>query len=472
MKKNILIIAFVAQIIFQVFPVTNAFSQDKDSQVLTVNKVNEVALKHYPKIFASYDKIKAAEGELLSSKGAFDINLKQSYQDRSRGYYDGKIYDAQIEKQFGFFGSKVYTGYRKSYGSFPDYEGENRTNSGGEYRAGVKFSLLKNRDIDENRLGLILGNLGISEAKIELENIKARIVTDSTKAYWIWVSYGQILKVYEELYDLSVQRQKQLETRAAKGDVANIVLVENQKNLLKRKSALKKAQQDFENSAIYLSLFFRDENSNPLKPNNNQLPEADFKALESKEIQTQKGIENAILNRPEIKMIKVELEKQNSELKYSKNLLNPELDIDFGVSKDKGNGDEATSQSNNYAKFNFSLPLQMSEARGKIAKDQSKINALKQEQKLLEEQITAEVKRIANNIENISQIYSYLTEETSLAKVLQNAEVEKFKHGASNFFLVNLREQDLAYTKISAIESFKELKSNIAEYDFATFEKF
>ncbi len=467
MKKISLVIFLIIEIFFG----ANAFA--KDHETLTLKQVNEAALKHYPKIFASYDKIKAAEGALLASKGAFDINLKQSYQDRSRGYYDGKIYDAEIEKQFGAFGSKVYGGYRKSYGSFPDYEGENLTNSSGEFRAGVKFSLLKNRDIDENRLGVILGNLGVEEGRIELANIKARIATDAAKAYWTWVSYGQILKVYEELYDLSEKRQTQFNTRAAKGDIANIVAIENQKNLLKRKSALQKAEQDFENSAIYLSLFFRDDNSNPLKPKKNQLPEIDFKPQKiANQTQVEKGIENAILKRPEIQIIKVELSKQNSELKYSKNLLSPELDVDFGVSKDQGDGDLATSQSNNYAKLNFSMPLQFSEARGKIAKDQSKINAIKYEQKLLEEQIKAEVMQIANKIENTSQIYSYLIEETSLAVVLQNAEIEKFKHGASNFFLVNLREQDLAYTKISAIESFKDLKSSLAEYNFATFEGF
>lgn len=56
-----------------------------------------------------------------------------------------------------------------------------------------------------------------------------------------------------------------------------------------------------------------------------------------------------------------------------------------------------------------------------------------------------------------------------MAETLQNAEIEKFKQGASNFFLVNLREQDYAASRAAAIEVFKEFQNTKADYDLALF---
>ncbi len=441
------------------------------NELLTVDEVVKSAVKNYPKIFSHYDKIRAAESNLLAAKGFFDIKLKQNYSDRTRGYYDGKSYETEIEKYLGVLGSKVYGGYRKSYGKFPDYEGGSVTNSRGEFRAGAKFSLLKDRDIDQSRLSLILGSLSVEEAKIELENIKMEIARDASKAYWIWFSAGKILQIYEDLYQLALNRQKQLEVKSQKGDVAQIIAVENRKNLLKRKASLVKVRQEFEASALYLSLFWRDENGNSLKPEASHLPELTAKLPPTpSEKDFQNAQEEALKRRPEIKMLTIKSDEQLNQKKYAENLLKPQLDVEIGGSKDEGAGPSSRSQSNNYAGINFSFPLQQREGKGKLAEADSKLSALRYEKTLLEDQIRVEIDQIMVKILTISETHSLLSEEARLAEVLQNAEVEKFKHGASNFFLVNLREQDFASSKAALIEVFKEFQNSIADYSLAVFD--
>jgi outer membrane protein TolC len=447
-------------------------SFSKNPEILTLNQVVESAVKHYPKVLSHYDKIRAAQSSLLASEGFFDIRLKQNYSDRTRGYYDGKIYDGEIEKNFGFLSSKLYGGYRKSYGSFPEYEGGSLTNSSGEFRAGAKFSLLKDRDIDQSRLSLLLGSLSVEEAKVELENIKMEIARDAAKAYWDWVASGNILRIYNDLYELSLNRQSQLEIKSKKGDLAQIIVVENEKNLLKRKASLAKIQQDFEASSIYLSLFWRDSSGHPIKPNKTALPLVSTKtSLDVSNHHDQKrDIENALLKRPEIRIMKIKSEEQKNELKYAENLLKPQLDVEFGVSKDEGRGEESRSQSNNYAGATFSLPLQRREGKGKVAAAESKLSAIRQEQTLLEDRIRAEIKQIAIKIETLLEVHSLVNEEAKLAETLQLSEVEKFKHGASNFFLVNLREQDLAASRAAVIEVFREFHNMKADYKLAVFD--
>ncbi len=442
-----------------------ASTEKKLSHHEVVTSVN----KNYPQILSYYEKVNAAEGTALGSLGFFDIKLKQNYNDKSRGFYDGKTTDTLLEKELGFMSSKIYGGYRKSFGSFPDYEGASRTNDGGEYRAGARFSLLKDSSIDKNRLGIILSNLGVNESKIQLERIKKEIERDATKAYWKWIASSKVFHIYEDLYHLSVKRQMQLEEKLKKGDVAEIIVTENRKNILRRKSALVKARQDFENSAIYLSLFWRGENGAPIVPKQNQVPEIHFSLHEIENSQSIKDLEIALSKRPELRILKIQKEQNSSQLKYAENLFKPQLDVDVGASKDLGNGSASRAQANNYVGLDFSIPLQQREARGKTAEYESKLKSLKYEQQLLEEKIKAELEQIKIQISSIIEMHHNLLEEAKLADLLENSEREKFKHGASNFFLVNLREQDTAASKAAVIEMYEKYQSALADYKMAVF---
>lgn len=432
-------------------------------------QIVDSAQKHYPKILSYYEKVNISKGEALASLGFFDIKLKQNYVDKSRGFYDGKTTDTLLEKELGTLGAKVYGGYRKSFGSFADYDGGSYTNSGGEYRAGVSFSLLRDSTIDQNRLGVILSNLGIEESKIQLEAIKREIERDATKAYWKWVTSAKIAQIYEELYQLSLKRQKQLEERLKKGDVAKIIVIENRKNILRRKSALAKAKQNFENSAIYLSLFWRDERSLPVIPNSSQVPEIDFLIHEVKNEKVDRDLHIALSNRPELRILKIQQQQGLSELKYAKNLHKPQLDIEFGSSKDLGNGPESRAQSKNYVGLNLSIPLQQREAKGNTAKYQSKLKSLRLEKRMFEDQIKAELEQIKVRINAIVEMHENLVEEANLAKLLEDSEHERFKYGASNFFLVNLREQDTAASKAAVIDMFANYQNALADYKIAVF---
>ncbi len=436
---------------------------------LSHHEVIASADKNYPKILSYYEKVSAAEGTALGSLGFFDIKLKQNYSDKSRGFYDGKTTDTLLEKELGFMGTKVYGGYRKSFGSFPDYEGGSHTNDGGEYRAGARVSLLRDSSIDQNRLGIILANLGVRESRIQLETIKKEIERDATKAYWKWIVSAKVFHIYEDLYQLSLRRQKQLEEKLKKGDVAEIIVSENKKNILRRKTALAKVRQDFENAAIYLSLFWRNENGIPVIPKPNQVPEINFNLHEIENSQFVRDLEMALSNRPELRILKIQKEQNSNQLKYSKNLFKPQLDIDLGASKDLGGGLASRSQANNYVALNFSIPLQQREARGKTTEYESKLKSIKYEQQLLEEKIKAELEQIKIQISSIVEMHHNILEEAKLADLLEYSEREKFKHGASNFFLVNLREQDTASSKAAIVDMFEKYQSALADYKMAIF---
>ena len=62
-----------------------------------------------------------------------------------------------------------------------------------------------------------------------------------------------------------------------------------------------------------------------------------------------------------------------------------------------------------------------------------------------------------------------LKEEVLLAQKLEKAERRRFRFGASNFFVVNLREQISANSKIKKIEAWRKLQNFKADYKAARF---
>ena len=72
-------------------------------------------------------------------------------------------------------------------------------------------------------------------------------------------------------------------------------------------------------------------------------------------------------------------------------------------------------------------------------------------------------------ISAIFQIYQNLQEEVKLAELLEKSEKEKFKQGASNFFLVNIREQDTAISRVAIIEMVEKYQYILADYKMALF---
>lgn len=462
------------KIIFTIFIIISTNVYAAESYVLNEKTVIDSAQKHYPKILSYYEKVAVAEGGVLENHSFFDIRLKSNYSDKSRGFYDGKLFDSFIEKQNSFLNSKVYGGYRRSNGDFPAYEGGSNTNSKGEYYGGVKFSLLRDATTSKPLLDLALSKIDLEASKIQLENMRMEIKRDAVKSYFRFVADGYIYKIHQELYDLAKARQQQLEVRFKKGDIAQITLVENRRNVLARKNALLEAKRNFENSALYLSLFLRDENSNPII--------ADFAHLEKimlddffvkKYAQMQNHIESdiayALENRAEMRLVKLDRNAELKNLEYGKNTLKPKLDADFSASKDVGEGPQSRSQTVNVAKVNFEFPLQQSEGKGKVVQSQSKLSAIKYEEKLLREKIAVEIRQINNSLKNLTEIYKNLKEEIELCQKLEDSEHERLRLGDSNFFLINMREIETANAKINQMKIFEKFQDAAADYEMAVF---
>ncbi len=440
------------------------------SKELSFDQVYSSVKKHYPQILEALDNVEEAKMRVKEAYGAFDLKLNAKADVRTRGYYDGRSSDIKLEKPLRVFNSKIYTGHRVSRGEYPDYEGKMDTLSDGESRLGVSLSLLRDRDIDEKRFKLYKSKLKLSSTEAKLLKTKIKLRKLAAISYWDWQAKGQSLKVYEELLNIARKRDSAIRKRIAKGDLAKIYQTENRQYIVKRESQVIEAKADFMEASLLLSLFYRDSDGFPLLMNSSDLPvwNEKYRALEKKELE--KDLEKLTQLSPELKVMSNELEEFKLEQKIGENSLSPQIDISFEMAKDTGDGSKSLSQTENRAMIQIEIPLERRLGRGKIEAARAKSQAQKRKMKLFKETMSTELTILFYQINALQKLIENTQEQVDLTTTLQKAETQKFYQGASDFFVVNLREQNLIDAKIKNVKSVLKYQKALAKYKASIFE--
>jgi outer membrane protein TolC len=455
------------RLILALFFIFSSFAQEKIT--LKEDFVINSALKHYPDVLQSIEDMEASKAQIKEALGAFDLKLKAKGDIRTRGFYNGKSMDVVVEKPLQFFNSRVYTGFRQSEGKYPDYEGKNDTLTDGESRFGVEFSLLQDRAIDERRLKLRNSKLGLNSKEMKFLLVRVKINKMASKAYWTWVAKGNIVKVYQELLDIAIDRNKGLKSRVRRGDLAKIYMTENRQYILKRETQLLKSKQEFFEAALELSLFLRDEFSSPIMPQDELLPEFDSNFPMVSKVMFEEGVSRAMEISPKLRILDNQTQEFRNEQLMGENKLMPRLDLSFEVSRDTGIGSSTLIGTENRAMLKLEIPLERNLGKGKVAKSKAKRKRVEYERKLQTEMLKNKISNLFNKMKIFMNVITNTQEEVQVAQKLQKAEVRKFANGASDFFVVNLREQNTADAKIKLIKAKLKFKKNLADYDAQTF---
>ncbi len=440
-----------------------------NEKVLTLDMVHESSLKNYPLILGSIENIEVAKMKVKESLGQFDLTLNSKLDSREKGYYDGKSADITLEKPLGFMNSKIYTGYRISDGTYPLYEGKNNTLDSGESRIGVELSLWRNRDIDEKRLKLWNNQLNVSTKEQKFLSNKVKIEKESTKAYWKWVTSGHIYLVYLDLLEVAIKRDNGLNRRIQKGDLAKIYASENQQYILKRKTQVLEAKRDFYEASLLLSLFLRNEEGHPVIPLEEQLPKSFKQEAPLSIVTLNNDLERARKLSPVIRNLDLKRQQLSNEEMLGQTKISPKLDLNFEVSRDNGRGSSALEQEENRIFLKIEIPIERRLARGKIEKARAQKRVVSYQQQLTLETMEANLKSLFQKLNTSSETILNTTKEVELAQILEKAENRKFSRGASDFFVVNLREQASADAKVKNMKARYEYNQNLAEYKAMTF---
>lgn len=411
-----------------------------------------VSVTHYPKIQAATAQREANEAAVMQAKGAFDATLENSSSIRAAGYYDGNYTSSKVVKPLMDYNARVSAGYRVSDGRFPIYDDYNYTNSGGEFNVELFFSLLRDRDIDDERLQLWNSQLQVTKAEQEVLLSKIATQRAAMTAYYEWIAASQILAIQQELIDLAKERQQALKAKYNHGDIAAITVTENEQYLFRREGQLIDAKRLYQNAAVNLSLYWRDAEGNPIVPQG--IGSKDFPVPTGGADAMEKVAAEELYHlRPELKLIEAEIETQKNEMQAAENSLLPRTDITLRTAQDVGSGSFTRDEAEHIVGLNISIPLQRRFGEGRASKARAKLRALEQEQRFLRDQIAQQLQYLENDLHAAERSIEWSSKEVEVANQMQRSESKLFASGGSDYFLLNMREEQRATAKVKNVNA-------------------
>jgi outer membrane protein TolC len=435
---------------------------------LTLAEVLRASLRASPQIVEQLARERQARSRALTAEGAFDTVFDVESRSRVLGYYDGAVVEGRATRPFTDNGGYVYGNYRVSRGDFPVYEDEKYTNKVGEAKIGVLYALLRDRLIDERRTRRIVAASDIDVARFERNAVEIGVQTRTVVAYQNWVVAGLRLRTYRDLFALAESRRGAIQRQVQLGAKPDILLTENDQNLVRRRALVVRSEGDFQAAANALSLYYRDDQGQPVVVDAGRLP-ADARALSGVKTTATRLDPEAV--RPDLQSVLARVDQSLARLALAENDLKPRFDLRAEMGKDigaEGPGGPSRTPTEAVVGFRFSIPLQNRAAKGKLAEARADIEALQARSRFLRDQIAVEVDGIGVALTAAERLAQTAEEEFALADRLAVAERRRFELGSSDFFLVNQREETATDAAVRLIEARGRIAAARADLAAAT----
>jgi outer membrane protein, heavy metal efflux system len=434
------------------------------STTLTLEAVVNAAQKSFPGLLAAEQRKQVAEGEFTSSKGGFDTLLKSQNRWSISGLYENENYDVSLEQPTSLWGSTFFGGWRRGVGEYPIYEGKSQTTESGEARIGVNVPLWRNREIDRRRANLKQAELGQLIAGHEYEQALIEVTRIATYRYWDWVLAGQRLLVAKHLFEIAEQRDKGIRERVAAGDIPEFEALDNQRAIIERRERVVASQRLLEQSAIQLSLYWRDAEDQPKVPTDLQLPTQFPDPASLKTLSYDEALQVSLHQRPESQRLELQAKQTQTEFELQQNQRAPAVDLSVTAANDIGNSREKLNRNELYVGVNIDIPLQQRAATGRAQVAAANVRRLNFDRTLQDDRIAAEVKDVFSALKAIRKRLALSADQLNAAEQLEDGEKSRFELGESTLLFVNLRELATGDAALLYAETTASLFRSYADY--------
>jgi outer membrane protein, heavy metal efflux system len=444
--------------------VSAAETTPKKSSTLTLDNVVSAAIKSFPGLLATEQRKQVAAGELTAAEGGFDTLLKSQNRWSITGLYENQNNEVSLEQPTQLWGTTFFGGWRRGVGDYPVYEGKSLTTDSGEARIGVNVPLWRNREIDRRRASLQQAEFGQLIAGHEYEQALIEATRVASYRYWDWVLAGQRLLVAKHLLQIAEQRDQGIRERVAAGDIPEFEALDNQRAIIERQERVVAAQRLLEQSAIQLSLYWRDDAGQPQLPAEAHLPEHFPDPDSLKTLSVAEAMQRSLNQRPEPKRLELQTRQTQTELELQQNQQSPAIDLTVSAANDINNSKEKINRNELYVGLNVDIPLQQRVATGRAKAAAANVRRLNLDRQLQDERIAAEVKDVFSALSALQKRLSLSADQLNAAEELAEGEKTRFDLGESTLLFVNLREIAKGDAALQYAEATASLFRSYADY--------
>jgi len=376
--------------------------------------------------------------------------------------------DSWIEQPTPWWGANFIAGYRLGLGKFADYDGKQQTNGDGELRVGVQVPLWRNGPIDRRRANIARAELGRDIAGLGLKQQRLDTQRAAAQRYWDWVAAGRRLQIAQRLLEIARIRDRAVQTRVVRGDIAAIEQTENARAIAQRVAQVAQAELGLEQAVVELSIYLRDDDGEPLRAATARLPSGFPEPALPDPRQLEADLVAAPTRRPEPARFAAQREQSEVELRWASNQLAPALDVQVLASVDLGAGSVTRQKPELETGVFLEIPLRNRQARGRIDAARAGARRAQAQANLARDRVQADVRNAASAIRTAHARVAATRQEVTLALELERAERMRFELGDSTLLFVNLREQAAAEAALREVDALADYHRAVVSYQTAT----
>lgn len=409
-------------------------------------------------------KLNQGDAYVRKARGNFD---PKAFSDASQKYFSDKQYYSIINsglKVPTWCGIEVNGGYSVNEGVF--LNPQNNTPNAGLFYAGLSVNVGKGLFIDERRAELKKAKIYEESTEAERALLYNELLYNAGKAYWNWFESYNKLKVYESVYEVTLERLNAVKQSVLLGDKPAIDSTEASIQLQNRQLSLQQAQLNYKNNTALLSIYLWEDGNVPLEISENTTPPNTNEVLSvgiTNELET--ALDSLSYTHPLLKQYNYKIQQLKIDKKWQQEQLKPDLTLKYNaLNQPVGNDAFANYNSNNYTwGLSFSIPLFLRKERGNLQLAKLKVNEAELEYSSKQASITYKAIASLNDLENTQQqITLYARTVQDYAKLL-DGEKQMFNAGESSLFMVNSREVGFIDTQLKYINLLtKNQKSKLA----------
>ncbi|MFM8580945.1 MAG: TolC family protein, partial [Planctomycetaceae bacterium] len=292
---------------------------------LPLSAVIDSVYRTYPLLEAAIRQRDVAAGEQLQAAGAFDLKLSAGSENQPLGFYETYRQNIKLLQPL-YSGGEAFAAYRVGRGGvYEPWYLERQTNDGGEFKAGLSLPFSRNRVIDDRRANVWKTTYGRQQVEFEIQAELIDFVQQAGYAYWDWVAAGERYRIATSILELARERNQGIERQVELGDKDPPVLQDNRRLIVSREAKQIEAGRKLQETAVKLSIYYRDELGRPVIPAPEQLPEfPNPTSFNASQLDT--DVQQAVERRPELRVLSLLQRQLEVDYAQAHNDFRPALD--------------------------------------------------------------------------------------------------------------------------------------------------
>lgn len=426
------------------------FSQDKNLQELTYNEYLGYVKKYHPMVKSANLEVNSAQANLMMARGGFDPKIEVDFDKKQ--FKDSEYYSI-LNSSFKiptWYGIEVKAGFDNSEGVY--LNPQNTLPNQGLTSLGITVPLGQGLLINQRMADLRKAKIQIQLSQAERKLQAIEVLYNASVAYFNWKRNYSEVQLYSEYLKNAEIRFDGVASLIKNGDKPAIDSVEAGIIVRNRKLSLEDSQLKLAKAKLELSNFLWLENNVPLELQDTIIPEEKLENTIKETLKTNELLVEtvSIENHPKINSLQSKLDILEVERKLKANSLLPKIDLGYHYLSEQSAWNN-TNFNNYKVGVNFSFPIFLRKERGGLQLAKFKIQdtqySLDLERVQLKNKINAQQTEI-NSLEKQRKLISDLVKDYN---TMLNSEERLFSFGESSIFLINSRENNLVSSQLSEL---------------------